>query len=94
MRGNILAIVMERDRPPRVSVKCEPEIAPVLRDEHAAVTGGFHLNKRHWNTISLDGTVPAERVREWIEGSWDLVVEKLPIRERRHLGWQADRGAA
>lgn len=92
VRGKIFAIVMERDRPPRMSVKCEPEIALMLRDEYSAVTGGYHLNKRHWNTITLDGTVPADRVGEWIEDSWDLVVEKLPAHERRHVGWQADRG--
>ena len=83
---------MEGDRPPRVSVKCEPAIALMLRDEYPAVTGGYHLNKRHWNTITIDGTVSADRLWEWIEDSWDLVVEKLPARERRHVGWQADRG--
>ena len=93
VRGKIFAIVMEGDRPPRVSVKCEPAIALMLRDEYPAVTGGYHLNKRHWNTITLDGTVSADRVREWIEDSWDLVVEKLPAHERRHVGWQADRGS-
>ena len=93
VRRKIFAIVMERDQPLRVSVKCEPDLALMLREEYPSVTGGYHLNKRHWNTIALDGRVPADRVREWIEDSWDLVVEKLPAHERRHVGWQADRGS-
>ena len=87
VRGKIFAIVMERDDPLRVSLKCEPLLAEALRHEYGAVTGGYHLNKRHWNTVTLDGSVPEDRIREWIEDSWDLVVEKLPRNERRRLRW-------
>ena len=87
VHGKIFAIVMERDEPLRVSLKCEPLLAEALRSEYPAVTGGYHLNKRHWNTVVLDGSVPHDRIREWIEDSWDLVVEKLPRNERRRLRW-------
>ncbi len=87
VRGKIFAILMERDRPPRLSLKCEPILAEALREEYPAVTGGYHLNKRHWNTVALDDSVPETRIREWIEDSWDLVVEKLPRNERRRLRW-------
>ena len=87
VHGRVFAIVLEHDEPLHVSLKCEPPLAEALRHEYPAVTGGYHLNKRHWNTVRLDGSVPADRVREWIEDSWDLVVEKLPRNERRRLRW-------
>jgi predicted DNA-binding protein (MmcQ/YjbR family) len=62
----------------RVSVKCEPELAEALREAHEAVIPGYHLNKRHWNTVIIDGSLDDEAVREMIEDSYDLVVSKLP----------------
>ena len=75
----------------RVSLKCEPELAQALRDAHAAVLPGYHLNKRHWNTVIIDGSLPDDAIREMIEDSYDLVVSKLPSVGRRALG-RADRG--
>ncbi len=71
-----------------VSVKCEPALAEALRAAHAEVTPGYHLNKRHWNTIALDGALPEQTVRDMIEDSYDLVVSKLPKAKRRALGWE------
>ena len=62
----------------RVSVKCEPDLAEALRETHDAVIPGYHLNKRHWNTVIIDGSLPDETIRELIEDSYDLVVGKLP----------------
>ena len=76
------------DRTPLdVSVKCEPELAVALRDSYPAIRPGYHLNKRHWNTIRLDGSLPDELVRDLIEDSYDLVVSALPKRMREQLGW-------
>ena len=76
------------DRPPlRVSLKCEPDLAVSLRDSYAAIRPGYHLNKRHWNTITLDGSLPDQFVRDLIEDSYDLVVSALPKRVRDELGW-------
>jgi predicted DNA-binding protein (MmcQ/YjbR family) len=74
----------------RVSLKCEPGLAEALRGTHAAVLPGYHLNKRHWNTVILDGSVPDELLRDMIEDSYDLVVSKLPRARRRALGWRGD----
>ena len=74
-----------------VSVKCEPALAEALREAHAAVTAGYHLNKRHWNTVELDGSLPDATVRDMIEDSYDLVVSKLPRAKRRALGWEGER---
>jgi predicted DNA-binding protein (MmcQ/YjbR family) len=76
------------DRAPlEVSVKCEPELAVGLRESYPAIRPGYHLNKRHWNTITLDGSLPDKLVRDLIEDSYDLVVSALPKRTREQLGW-------
>jgi predicted DNA-binding protein (MmcQ/YjbR family) len=62
----------------RVSLKCEPDLAVALREAHAAVLPGYHLNKRHWNTVIVDGSLPDDTIRDMIEDSYDLVVSKLP----------------
>lgn len=72
----------------RVSLKCEPALAEALRQTHPAVIPGYHLNKKHWNTVILDGSLSDETVRDMIEDSYDIVVSKLP--DRRALGWHGD----
>ena len=62
----------------RVSLKCDPALAEQLREAHAAVIPGYHLNKRHWNTVILDGSLTEGMVGEMIEDSYDLVVSNLP----------------
>ena len=74
----------------RVSLKCEPELAEALRGAHAAVLPGYHLNKRHWNTVIIDGSIPDAVIRNMIEDSYDLVASKLPRTRRRALGWRGD----
>jgi predicted DNA-binding protein (MmcQ/YjbR family) len=74
----------------RVSLKCEPRLAEALREEHEAVIPGYHLNKRHWNTVILDGSISDDAVKEMIEDSYDLVVSKLPRAARTALGWDGD----
>jgi predicted DNA-binding protein (MmcQ/YjbR family) len=74
----------------RVSLKCEPQLAEMLRGAHAAVLPGYHLNKRHWNTVIVDGSLPDSTVRDMIEDSYDLVVGSLPRARRRALGWHSD----
>jgi predicted DNA-binding protein (MmcQ/YjbR family) len=74
--------------PLRVSVKCEPQLAEQLREAHAAVVPGYHLNKRHWNTVVIDGSLPEQMIKDMIEDSYDLVVSQLPAVHRRALGWR------
>jgi predicted DNA-binding protein (MmcQ/YjbR family) len=74
----------------RVSLKCEPHLAVALRGAHAAVLPGYHLNKRHWNTVVIDGSLPERMLRDMIEDSYDLVVSRLPAARRQELGWTTD----
>jgi predicted DNA-binding protein (MmcQ/YjbR family) len=76
--GKIFALSGLAARPLTISLKCVPEIATKLRIEYAAITAGYHLNKQHWNTVLIDGSVPDDLVRELIEDSYDLVRSKLP----------------
>ena len=66
-----------------VSLKCDPGYAIGVREEYPAVTAGYHLDKRHWNTVELDGSVPSELLAEWIDDSYDLVVAGLPRAQRK-----------
>jgi predicted DNA-binding protein (MmcQ/YjbR family) len=91
--GKMFAISALDRRPLEVSVKCEPELALQLRETYAAIRPGYHLNKRHWNTVTLDGSLPDQLIRDLIEDSYDLVVSALPKRTREHLGWAPEAGA-
>jgi predicted DNA-binding protein (MmcQ/YjbR family) len=80
--GKMFAISALERAPLEVSTKCEPELAVQLRDTYPAIRPGYHLNKRHWNTITLDGSLPDRMVRDLVEDSYDLVVASLPARVR------------
>jgi predicted DNA-binding protein (MmcQ/YjbR family) len=71
--------------PLQVSMKCDPEIAVGLRAGHPAITAGYHLNKRHWNTVTVDGSLPDTMVCDLIQDSFDLVVDSLPRYQRIRL---------
>ena len=83
--GRMFALVSLGPPPGSVSLKCDPDLAAVLRDRHAGITPGYHLNKRHWNTVTLDGSVPDEELLELIDHSYDLVVARLPKAQRNEL---------
>ncbi len=61
-----------------VNLKCDPELAIDLREKYAAVLPGYHMDKKHWNTIIIDGSLPDKLIMEWIDHSYWLVVSKLP----------------
>jgi predicted DNA-binding protein (MmcQ/YjbR family) len=89
--GKMFALSRLGAEPPlRVSLKCEPLLAEQLREVHPAVLPGYHLNKRHWNTVVLDGSLPEQMVCEMIEDSYDLVVSSLSAARRRALGWRPE----
>jgi predicted DNA-binding protein (MmcQ/YjbR family) len=58
------------------NVKCDPEKAIELREEFSCVIPGYHMNKKHWNTILVDGSVPLKKIKEWIDHSYELVSGK------------------
>ncbi len=68
-----------------INLKCHPEKAVQLREQYDAVRPGYHMNKRHWNTILMDGSVSDKEVRAWIDDSYALVVASLPRSKRLEL---------
>lgn len=82
--GRIFAFCAPEESPLKVSLKCDPEEAVRLRAAHPQIVPGWHLNKRHWNTVTVAG-LPARMVRELIEDSYDLVVAGLPRADRLRL---------
>ncbi|WP_246577597.1 MmcQ/YjbR family DNA-binding protein [Actinospica durhamensis] len=84
--GKMFALSALDARPLSISLKCVPEVATKLRIEYPAITAGYHLNKQHWNTVLIDGSVPDRLVREMIEDSYDLVRAGLPKAVRLTLG--------
>ena len=83
--GKIFAISSLDDKPLDVSVKSDPEIAEQLRASHEAVRPGYHLNKRHWITVTIDGSLDDGFVTDLIQDSYDLVVAALPKRVQAEL---------
>ena len=80
--GKMFALSQLDSEPLQLSVKCDPELAAQLRSAYSAIAPGYHLNKRHWNTITLDGSVPDEMVTDLLGDSYDLVVASLPKARR------------
>lgn len=68
-----------------INLKCDPEEAVLLRERYDFVRPGYHMNKKHWNTIDMDGRADDEQVRGWIKHSYDLVVKGLPKKIREEL---------
>lgn len=87
--GKIFAILDPESAPQSVSLKCEPDLAIELRRDYEAVIPGYHLNKRLWNTVMLDGTVPDDEVIAMVRHSYAQVVAGLPKAVRRSLGESA-----
>jgi len=83
--GRMFALVPVDADPQSVNLKCDPDIAVELRGRHASVRPGYHQNKRHWNTVELDGSIADDEFREMIEHSYELVVGRLPRAQRKRL---------
>lgn len=77
--GKMFALlpVTSDDGAASISLKCDPMIAANLREQHASVKPGYHLNKKHWNTVTVDGSLPLDDVRAMIDHSYDLVLSGL-----------------
>ena len=84
--GKMFALVIPDDFPPSVNLKCDPNRALELRDRYEDIQPGYHMNKRHWNTLVLEGRLPARLVRELIEHSYQLVTAGLSRKVRSELG--------
>ncbi len=86
VQGKLFALTSLDARPLKVNLKCDPDDAVRLREEHPGlVVPGYHMNKRHWNTVTVDGDLTDRLVRELVEDSYDLVVAGLPRADRLRL---------
>jgi predicted DNA-binding protein (MmcQ/YjbR family) len=83
--GKMFALIAWDASPMRISLKCDPERAIELRTVFDGVRGAYHFNKRHWNMVDLDGSVPIPEVLAMIEDSYALVVRGLPKAKRDQL---------
>ena len=59
-----------------INLKCDPALALELRERHSSVIPGYHMNKKHWNTVYIDGTIPDKEIFSWIDHSYELIVGK------------------
>jgi predicted DNA-binding protein (MmcQ/YjbR family) len=82
--GKMFAL-MSAARPTSVSLKCDPHLAEILRETYSGITAGYHLNKRHWNSIAFDGSVPAAEILRLCDHSYDLVRASLTKAQRATL---------
>jgi len=80
--GKLFALVPLENAPATINLKCDPDEGVALRQEYGAIVPGYHMNKRHWITVTLDGTVPHPLVLDLIENSYGLIVASLPKRLR------------
>jgi len=72
VKGKIFALV-NLDGDLSINLKCDPAFAIDLRERYSSVTAGYHMNKKHWNTVMLDGSVPDKEVQSWIDHSYELI---------------------
>jgi len=83
--GKVFALIPIGSGTPSVSLKCDPTLAKMLRDTYPAVTPGYHLNKTHWNSVEVDGSVADDEIEEWIDHSYAQVVKGLTKAQRAEL---------
>lgn len=81
----MFALLAEKDGIARVNLKCDPQEALALRDVFDAVLPGYHMNKSHWNTVLLDGSIPVPELERMMDRSYGLVVKSLKKAERQAL---------
>jgi len=81
--GKIFLLASLETIPLQINIKCDPEKAIELREEYDSILPGYHMNKKHWNTIIIDGTVPTRNLFEWIDDSYSLVISGLNKSERK-----------
>ena len=83
--GKIFLLTSLFETPLKFNVKCDPELAIELREKFACVQPGYHMNKSHWNTVSIDGTADNKPLKEWIDHSYDLIFKSLSKKERMKM---------
>ena len=85
IKGRMFALIRYVKNTAKINLKCDPQEAMVLRDIFEAVEPGYHMNKAHWNTVTLDGSIPQGEIERMIDRSYELVVKNLTKLEQKHL---------
>ncbi|UCH66442.1 MAG: MmcQ/YjbR family DNA-binding protein [Ignavibacterium sp.] len=80
--GKMFALVSIDEIPLRINLKCDPELAIELREKYESVLPGYHMNKQHWNTIIVDGSIHPNEIKSWIDDSYNLIVLGLKKSDR------------
>ncbi|MBN1327747.1 MAG: MmcQ/YjbR family DNA-binding protein [Candidatus Cloacimonetes bacterium] len=80
--GSKMFALISPETDAKISLKCEPLYSLALREKYPSVTPGYYLNKKHWNTIVLDGSIPMDKIKELIDLSYELVFANLAAREK------------
>ena len=80
--GKMFALITTNKSPLHLNLKCDPPKAEILREIYPAILPGYHMNKRHWNTVVLDGSIEVAEIYAMIDDSYDLVVKNLPKAKR------------
>jgi len=83
--GKVFLLTGLESQPIQFNVKCDPDKAIELREQFSCVLPGYHMNKKHWNTIVDDGSVSNKQLRQWIDDSYNLIVESLPKKLKTEL---------
>lgn len=81
----MFALISERGNKTNISLKCDPFLAQDLRERYPSITPGYHLNKKHWNTIVVDDSIPDHEIKWMIDHSYDLVIKSLTKAERESI---------
>jgi predicted DNA-binding protein (MmcQ/YjbR family) len=84
VKGKVFLLAGLDETPLQFNVKCDPEKALELREEYPSVMPGYHMNKKHWNTILVDGSIPNKLLKEWIDHSYELVSTTKGSKKPKH----------
>jgi predicted DNA-binding protein (MmcQ/YjbR family) len=90
VKGKMFALCGVNDSPLELNLKCDPELSELLREKYDVVKPGWHMNKKHWITLTLDGSVTELEVKELIDMSYELIIQGLSKKERAKLQPQAN----
>jgi len=85
VRGKMFALAALEEVPTTVNLKCDPDLALELRDRYEQIQPGYHMNKKHWNTVEIESGIPDAEVREMIDHSYELVTQSLSKAERKKI---------
>ena len=83
--GKMFCLMSLERNPSQINLKCDPEEALSLRETNPSITAGYHMNKKHWNTVVLDGSVDESLIKKMIDNSYELVFFSLPAKIRNDI---------